>query len=135
VSLVLDCSATLAWLHDDERAPQVQRIFDHVVESGACVPGLWHLEVANALTMSVRRKRITPEQRDEFLAQLSNLDIQTDVHTAQEAWSATLRLADRHGLTVYDAAYLELAERRALPLATLDDDLRKAAEAAGVVVV
>jgi predicted nucleic acid-binding protein len=85
--------------------------------------------VANVLEMSVRRKRHDRIFRDATLADLAQLPIQVDLQTDQQAWSATLRLAERHQLTLYDAAYLELALRRNLPLATLDDDLRRAAKA------
>lgn len=102
-------------------------MFDRVVASSAWVPGLWRLEVANALTMGVRSKRITAEFRQQSLADLALLDIATDVDTDAMAWTRTVRLADQHRLTVYDAAYLELAQRLVLPLATLDAALRRAA--------
>lgn len=79
--------------------------------------------------MAVRGKRHDADFRDATLADLSRLVIQVDTHTDREAWSATLNLAIRHQLTTYDAAYLELALRRDLPLATLDTDLRRAARA------
>jgi predicted nucleic acid-binding protein len=91
------------------------------------VPSLWHLEVANVLEMSVRRKRHDARFRDATLADLAQLPIQVDAETHRRAWDTTLQLAVRHRLTLYDAAYLELALRSDLPLATLDEDLRKAA--------
>lgn len=127
MSLVLDTSVTLAWLHSDERSADIESVFDRVVASSAWVPGLWRLEVANALTMGVRSKRITAEFRQQSLADLALLDIATDVDTDAMAWTRTVRLADQHRLTVYDAAYLELAQRLVLPLATLDAALRRAA--------
>ena len=129
MSLVLDSSITLAWAYSNETTQPVTQIFDLLIQSGAWVPGLWRLEVANVLEMSVRRKRHDRNFRDATLADLAQLPIQVDLQTDQQAWSATLRLAERHQLTVYDAAYLELALRRNLPLATLDDDLRRAAKA------
>ncbi|HTI80299.1 MAG TPA: type II toxin-antitoxin system VapC family toxin, partial [Acetobacteraceae bacterium] len=90
---------------------------------------LWRLEVGNSLTMAVRRNRIDAEFRRAALADMTLLDITTDPHTEDRAWSDTLSLADRFRLTLYDATYLELAQRRGLPLATLDGDLRKAGEA------
>jgi predicted nucleic acid-binding protein len=128
MSLVLDSSITLAWAYSDETTQSVMQIFDRLSQGGAWVPGLWRLEVANVLEMSVRRKRHDKAFRDATLADLAQLPIQVDPQTDQQAWSATLRLAERHQLTLYDAAYLELALRRNLPLATLDDDLRRAAE-------
>ncbi len=132
MSLVLDSSAVLAWVHGDERTPEIEAVFDRAVEEGAIVPHLWHLEVANSLTVAVRRKRAGQAFRDDVLRDLGELNISVDGDTAANAWSATVRLADLYGLTVYDAAYLELAQRLRLPLATLDRDLAKAARAAGV---
>ena len=129
MSLVLDSSVTLAWIYDDETTEAIRQVFVTVAEKGAFVPALWRLEVGNSLTMAVRRNRIDSEFRRAALADMALLDITTDPHTEGHAWSATLALADRFRLTLYDAAYLELAQRRALPLATLDVDLRKAAQA------
>ena len=135
MSLVLDSSATLAWILADETAPAIARVFEAVAERGAVVPGLWWLEVANGLTMAVRRQRIDAEFRRAALSDLAVLDISTDPATASQAWADTLRLADRHRLTVYDAAYLELACRRGLPLASLDRELREAGASEGVAVL
>src|SRR6185437_10419260 len=96
-------------------------------ENGAVVPSLWRLEVANSLTMAVRKRRIPLEFRGAALADLALLDITTDQQTDSQAWTETLKIADLFQLTVYDAAYLELARRRNLPLATLDQELRTAA--------
>jgi predicted nucleic acid-binding protein len=123
----LDTSVTLAWLLPDEHSPATQQILDRVTTSGASVPALWHLEVANSLSMAVRRRRIDAAFRDASLADLALLNIHVDPDTSRLAWSATLKLADQHQLTLYDAAYLELALRFGLPLATLDRDLRAAA--------
>jgi predicted nucleic acid-binding protein len=131
VSLVLDSSATLAWIYDEETTEAIRALFDRVADEGAMVPALWRLEVANSLTVAMRRHRIDAEFRRAALADLALLDISTDQHTDGQAWSETLHLADRYRLTVYDAAYLELAQRREVPLATLDQDLRAAAQAAG----
>jgi predicted nucleic acid-binding protein len=128
VSLVLDSSVTLGWILEDETTDAIRRVFDTVAEDGAVVPALWRLEVANGLSMAVRRRRIDAVTRDAALADLAVLDVTTDAETNAHAWAATLRLADAHRLTVYDASYLELAARRAMPLASLDDDLRMAAE-------
>ena len=127
MNLVLDCSITLAWVYSDETTEPVRRVFELLRPSGAWVPGLWRLEVANVLEMGVRRKRHDAAFRDATLADLAQLPIQVDAETDQHAWGATLHLAKRHQLTLYDAAYLELALRRDLPLATLDEDLRRAA--------
>ena len=132
MTLVLDSSATLAWAYGDEITPAVQEVFERVASTYAVVPALWRLEVANGLHMGVRRARLDAAERDATLADLAVLDIRTDPETDTYAWSGTVRLAERFGLTVYDASYLELAQRRALPLASLDQELREAANACGV---
>lgn len=98
------------------------------------MPALWQLEVANSLTMAVRKRRIDPDFRRAALADLVLLDIATDQQDSY-AWTDTLDLADQFQLTVYDAAYLELAQRRGLPLATLDQELGTAARAIGLTVL
>jgi predicted nucleic acid-binding protein len=132
MSLVLDCSATLAWVYGDETTPAICAVFEAVARRGALVPALWRLEVANVLEMGVRRKRHDAAFRDATLADLALLPIRLDPETDRHAWGATARLAARHSLTLYDAAYLELARRADLPLATLDTELRAAAIAEGV---
>jgi predicted nucleic acid-binding protein len=132
MSIVLDCSATLAWVYGDETTDAVHAVFQAVGSEGAWVPALWRLEVANVLEMGVRRGRHDAAFRDATLADLAALPIWLDPETDMHAWGATARLAARHGLTLYDAAYLELARRRDLPLATLDRDLRAAAAAEDV---
>jgi predicted nucleic acid-binding protein len=126
-NLVLDSSVTLAWIYGDETTETVRQIFHTVAEDGAVVPSLWRLEVANSLTMAVRKRRIALDFRAAALADLALLDITTDQQTDSQAWTETLKIADLFRLTVYDAAYLELARRRNLPLATLDQELRTAA--------
>jgi predicted nucleic acid-binding protein len=132
VSLVLDSSATLAWFYGDETTPAIHQVFELLVQSGAWVPFLWRLEVANVLEMGIRRGRHDVAFRHATLADLSALPISIDPETDRGAWDATLQLAHLHRLTLYDAAYLELAQRLALPLATLDSDLRRAARTEGV---
>jgi predicted nucleic acid-binding protein len=133
MSVVVDSSATLAWVYAGETTAAINEVFAGVNERGAWVPALWRLEVANVLEMGVRRGRHDAAFRDATLADLALLPIGVDPDTDRHAWGATMRLADRHRLTVYDAAYLELAQRRGLPLATLDKELRQAAKAEGVV--
>ena len=129
MSLVLDCSVALAWIYSDETTQPVEHVFHLLSRSGAWVPGLWRLEVANVLEMGVRRNRHDADFRDKALADLAQMPIQVDPETDAHAWGRTVRLAERHQLTTYDAAYLELAMRRNLPLSTLDEDLRSAATA------
>ncbi len=132
MSLVLDCSATLAWIYADETTQAIRTVFDVVASRGAIAPALWLLEVGNVLEMGVRRNRHDAAFRDATLADLALLLIRIDPETDRHAWGATARLAGRHRLTLYDAAYLELARREDLPLATLDKELRAAAVAEGV---
>jgi predicted nucleic acid-binding protein len=128
VSLVLDSSATLDWIYSDETTNSIRLLFEAVGEEGAVVPALWRLEIANSLTVAVRRGRINANFRRAALTDLALLDIAIDDQTDVHAWGETLRMADTFKLTVYDAAYLELAQRRNLPLATLDGELRAAAK-------
>lgn len=128
MSLVLDSSATLAWIYSDETTNSIRLMFEAVGEEGAVVPSLWRLEIANSLTVAVRRGRIDANFRRAALTDLALLDIAIDDQTDVHAWGETLRMADIFKLTVYDAAYLELAQRRNLPLATLDGELRAAAK-------
>lgn len=130
--IVLDASLTLASFFEDERTPPVVACFNSVADSGAVVPVLWPLQVANGLSIAIRRRRIDAAFRDTGLSRLAALSIEIDAETNLHAWKATVGLADRHGLTVYDAAYIELAQRRRLPLATLDRKLAQAAMDAGI---
>jgi predicted nucleic acid-binding protein len=132
MTLILDSSVTLAWVYSDETSEALRRVFDLVTNDGAWVPALWRLEVANVLEMGVRKGRNDATFRDATLADLALLPITVDPETDRQAWGATVRLASRHRLTLYDAAYLEVAQRRGLPLATLDQELRVAANAVGV---
>jgi predicted nucleic acid-binding protein len=128
VSLVLDASATLAWLYPEEITEAIAAAFDLIADDCAFVPSLWRIEVANSLSVNLRRKKITHIRRQESLHDLERLTIFCDPETNEHVWSSTLRLADLHKLTVYDATYLELAMRLSLPLASLDEDLRSAAQ-------
>lgn len=132
---VLDSAAALAWVLPGEGGAGADAALDLVTEKGALVPALWRLEVANVLLMAERRKRITYEQRVRALAGLEQLPIASDPETVARAWAGTIDLAAAHGLTVYDAAYLELALRTGLPLATLDRALIQAAAGVGVTVI
>jgi predicted nucleic acid-binding protein len=131
LTLVLDASLTMAWYFEDESTPATDALLDQVSDVGASAPTVWRLEVANALQTAIRRKRIDAAYRDAALAELALLPISIDPDTDTYAWSTTLRLAERFALTIDDAAYLELAHRRGLPLATLDEPLRRAGDALG----
>lgn len=125
MSLVLDSSVALSWLLPGEAA--ADDILERVVDKGAWVPALWPLEVANVLLAAERKQRITQAQRTRAIALLRSLPIAVDAATAEHAWGDILTIAATHGLTVYDAAYLELALRLTLPLATFDVALNAAA--------
>ncbi len=132
MSVVLDSSVTLARIFPDEWTPEILGVFSDAAVFSAWVPGLWKIELANVLSLSVRKGRMTQQRRDEVLFDLNFLDIVVDLETSDKAWGNTLQLADKYKLTVYDATYLELALRRSLPLATLDQELRAAATAEGI---
>lgn len=129
---VLDGSITIAWLFEDEADAYAEAVEDSLIESTAVVPSLWYLEVANGALIGERRKRTTEAKVTKFLSLLKSLPIAADEETATQAWQETLQLARTHKLSVYDAAYLELAMRRGLTLATLDEALMAAATSVGV---
>ena len=129
MSLVLDCSIVMALCFADEQSATADLAIDAVVESGGRVPGIWWYEVRNVLIVNERRGRIDPSHTAAFLADLAKLPIEAD-RKADEP--TTLSLAREHALSVYDAAYLELAHRHHIPLATLDRKLAEVAPRCGV---
>jgi predicted nucleic acid-binding protein len=129
---VVDASMTLSWCFVDEVTPYSRAVLAALETTYAVVPALWPFEVANALALAERRKRITQEGIADFLETLRRLPIQVERREALWVWQATIALARDHRLTAYDAAYLDLARREQLRLATLDDDLQKAGLALGV---
>lgn len=131
-TLVLDASVACDWLLDDELDPRAVRVAERVSEDGALVPQLWHLEVRNALVTAERRGRLTAQGTVDRLVALRQLPVVTD---AEPDVDAVVALARSHYISVYDAVYLELAQRRRAALATLDADLVAAAAAAEVAVV
>jgi predicted nucleic acid-binding protein len=133
-ALVIDSSAALSWCFEDEASAESDALFERVRDQGAVVPGLWHLEVANILLQAEKRGRITPGDVGMRLELIAELPITTDNETTARAWREILALARAEGLTTYDAAYLELAIRRGLPLQTKDEALITAAERGGVAV-
>lgn len=132
MSFVLDSSVALAWCFEDERTDTTDALLRQVAESGAEAPALWPLEVLNGLAMGERRGRLDATKRQSLGNLLRDLPVRIDEETASQAWGTTATLAARFQLTVYDAAYLELAQRLALPLATRDRALRIAANNAGI---
>jgi predicted nucleic acid-binding protein len=129
---VLDGSITMIWGFEDEADDYAEAILGRMPDLQAHVPSLWPLEVANALLVGERRKRITPADTARFLAILDAFPITVDGETVAHAWADTMHLARAHNLSSYDASYLELAIRLGLPLAAQDGKLKTAAEAVGV---
>ncbi|GIL02151.1 MAG: ribonuclease VapC [Alphaproteobacteria bacterium] len=132
MSVVVDCSVAIAWYLPDETSVAAGRVLEYVIERGGVVPFLFRLEFANSLLMAERRKRIPRGFPGRAFAELDDLQVVHDLEGHENVWSTCVELADKHRLTAFDAAYLELAQRSRLPLATLDKALRRAAEQAGV---
>lgn len=129
MSFVLDASVASSWAFDDEDHPRAAAALRRTRQDTACVPSLWWFEVRNTLIVNERRGRLTDAITTAFLESLKELVLFTDRSPGE---LAVLELARRHRLTVYDAAYLELAVRRGLPLVTLDNSLARASRAEGV---
>ena len=129
-TFVLDNSVAMRWLLASNKVSD-QRYAESVLRSlanaEAVVPNLWHLEAANVLLSAANRKELEISAVERFTVQLENLPITVDTLTANQVFGHTMSLAKAYRLTSYDAAYLELALRESLPLATLDKDLLKAA--------
>jgi predicted nucleic acid-binding protein len=135
MSIVVDASMAIAWLFDDERTTAAHAVMLRVVAEGAIVPTLWRLEVANVLRNAVRRGRCEEGYADRSLARLGRLAIEADEDTDRQAWGPTLRLSREEGLTLYGAAYLELALRKGIALASCDIALIAAAKRRAVAVL
>jgi len=130
--LVLDSSVALAWALDDEQNLGPELLAQLTTTDTAMVPGHWILEVTNGLRMAVKRRRLESGDPPQVMARIRDQPIQVDSETAIRGWREIPALADAYGLSTYDAAYLELALRLNAPLATLDQDLGRAARKAGV---
>jgi predicted nucleic acid-binding protein len=125
MAFVLDASVAVAWGFADEEHAIAAAVLSLIRNEEGCVPSLWWFEVRNVLIVNERRGRLRETDTALFLRNLTRLPIVVD-RAPEEV--AVLTLARRHGLTVYDASYLELAERHAAPLATLDATLAQAAQ-------
>jgi len=132
--LVVDASVALSWCYPDERSDYAYRVLDELERQKGFVPGLWTLEIANALLVGERRLRLSAADVSRFLKLVKEVSFSVDSQTPHRALSDTLPLARVHGLSAYDAAYLELAMREGSALATLDKKLRAAGKASGVAV-
>jgi predicted nucleic acid-binding protein len=130
----LDCSIALAWCFAEEHTPAVLGVPDRLAREGALVPPIWPFEVSNVLHVAMRRGRIDGVQRVRFRDMFAAYPIEVDAESSGRAWREVDDLAAKFLLTACDASYLELAIRARVPLATLDDAMRRAATEAGVAV-
>jgi len=129
MNFIVDASFALAWVLKDESTAKTDEILDSLARGArAFVPALWRWEIANTLLSVERRKRATSIEVGRHLRLLQTYPIEVDEAGIQQAWTATHMLAQKYRLTSYDSAYLELAVRRGLPLATLDAALQTAAK-------
>jgi predicted nucleic acid-binding protein len=127
---VVDASVALAWCFEDEANAHTEAVLDLLADDTAIVPSLWELEVSNVLLLGERRGRLTESQTTRFVALLGQLPILVD--SASTDMAAVIALGRQYTLTAYDAAYLALAQREGVPLASLDRKLREAAQVSGV---
>lgn len=130
--LILDASVTVCWAFPDEQSEMADSALNVFSQEGAVVPLQWWFEIRNVLVLGERRRRITPAQSAEFFTLLHTLPIRLDELPDS---ARVLNLARKHGLSFYDAAYLELAKRENLPLATLDNALADAARAESIALI
>ena len=131
--LVLDASVAVSWCFEDQGTAYTEWVLDRMAEGAeAVVPPLWSFETANALLQAERRRRLTTAQATVFLEQLESFNIVVDPAPLSRVFSRVFSEARQWNLTVYDAAYLELALHLGLPLATRDEDLRRAAKELGI---
>lgn len=132
-AFIADASVAIGWVHPAHATIHTAAMLDAMSEGATVeVPALWPLEVANALTVLVRRRKLTQDERQKGLGWLRGLPLRVDHEMASLAFSRLSELASTHQLSVYDAAYLELAQRRKLVLGCKDGPLRKAAKQSGV---
>ena len=135
MSFVLDNSVTMRWFFGDGKPQELAyagKVLDAMQDAKALVPMTWGLEVANVIAKAEEKALVTEARSGAFLEMLEGVDIEVDAATFAHALSDTLQLARRYKLSAYDASYLELALRLGICLATLDEDLQKAAKKAGV---
>ena len=131
-AIVIDASMAMSWCFLDEATPATRKLFDGMVEASAVVPAWWYIEITNVLYLAEKSRRIPAHRVVEFIATIDDLRVEIDHEGPQRAFSHILPLCRAHGLTSYDAIYLDLAQLRKLPLGTLDEPLRKAAKKMGI---
>jgi len=133
--IVVDASVLGPLIVPDERDELIPLVFQALSAGNAVAPQHWRLEVANLARMAVRRGRLNDDALVPVFADLRDMIVEVDSQTDRCAWAETLELSRRHDLTAYDAAYLELALRSGLALATRDGRLARAATAEGVALI
>ena len=132
-AFVADASVAIGWVHPAQSTTETDAMLEAIGEGATLeVPALWPLEVANALAILVRRRKLTAEERQSALGWLGGLRTRIDHEASALAFSRLSELADLHQLSVYDATYLELAQRRGLMFGCKDGPLRKAAKRSGI---
>lgn len=130
---IVDASVGFAWVYQGQATPETDQLLNEVAAGArVIVPSLWYLEMANVLLIAQRRHRLTAVQRKAALERLSAMQFTVDEEGTRHAFDKTSELAEKYGLTIYDAIYLELALRRSLPLATRDEALKTASKQCGV---
>lgn len=129
---VLDCSVAVAWCIGDVADSSTDRLLDSLTSGEALVPSLWPLEISNAFLTAERRRRVTRAQAFQCLEMLRSLPIVVDESTSSRAMGDISSLARDQGISVHDAAYLDLSIRGGLPLATRDKALAAAARRCGI---
>ncbi len=131
--LIVDCSVVLSWSVVSQASPLTRQAEINVQDTGGIVPFIFPIEFGNSLLMLERRGKLTARGIETAIEGLEKIDLEVDATILDEAPRGLIPLARKHRLTLYDAAYLELALRLQLPLATRDEELRSAATASGAV--
>ena len=135
-SFIVDASVGFAWVYQGQATPETDHLLNEVAaEATVIVPALWFLEMSNVLLVAQRRHRLTAGQRKAAMEKLTAMQLTVDEEGSRNAFGKTSELAEKYGLTIYDATYLELALRRSLPLASRDEALRNAAKQCGLKVL
>ena len=132
--IVIDTSLTMAWCYDDEKTERSEALRERVGRSGAVVPAQWPIEVQNSLRVGERRGRVSPAEVQTFIAVIRAAPVEVDVRSLS-TFGDLLLLSRQHSVSPYDAAYIELALRRGLALATRDANMARGARALGVMLL
>jgi len=132
IKFVLDCSVTMSWCFEDEVTEYSEKILEALKNVEVYVPELWSLEISNVLLIAERKKRLSEADSAHFIELIHALPIQIDKETSSRALASIISIGREFGLTSYDAAYLELAMRKGIPLATFDKNLNHACKKSGV---